>query len=91
MFEDKTPQERYMMVNDFLRSHGTAVITFVNKDGTIRELFGTLDSAFLPEKALGEHHKTKLVDWETFTVWDLEADDWRAFKTTNLIKVEAVA
>lgn len=90
MFEDKTSQERYRMVNDFLRNHSTAVITFTKKDGSIRELFGTLDHAFLPERAWAEHHKTKLIDWETFTIWDLDADDWRAFKTANLISVEAV-
>lgn len=90
MFEDKTPKERYMIVNDFLRNHETAVITFTKKDGTIRELFGTTNSHFLPERALDEHHKTKLVDWETFTIWDLEADGWRAFKTANLIKIEGI-
>lgn len=91
MFDNKTSQERYTAVNDFLRKNKTAVVTFTKKDGTVRELFGTLDNAFLPEKALVEHHKTKLVDWETFTIWDLEADGWRAFKTANLIKIEAVA
>lgn len=91
MFEDKTSQERYTMVMDFLRNHKTAVITFTKKDGTVRELFGTLDNAYLPERALEQHHKTKTIDWETFTIWDLEVDDWRAFKTANLIKVEAVA
>ena len=90
MFEDKTPKERYMIVNDFLHNHETAVITFTKKDGTIRELFGTTNSHFLPERALDEHHRTKLVDWETFTIWDLEADGWRAFKTANLIKIEGV-
>lgn len=90
MFEEKTSQERYMMVNDFLRNHETAVITFTKKDGTVRELFGTLDSKFLPTRALNEHHKTKIVDWETFTIWDLEADDWRAFKTVNLISIVTV-
>lgn len=90
MFDNKTPQERYKVVNEFLRNHSTAVITFTKKDGTVRELFGTLDNAYLPERALDEHHKTKLVDWETFTIWDLEADGWRAFKTANLIKIEGV-
>lgn len=90
MFDNKTSQERYMIVSDFIRANKTAVVTFTKKDGTVRELFGTLDTAFLPEQAKQEHHKTKLIDWETFTIWDLEADGWRAFKTANLIKIEAV-
>jgi hypothetical protein len=83
-----TSQERYTAVNEFLRENKTAIITFTKKDGTIRELFGTLDDAVLPERASNELHKTRLLDWETFTIWDIEAEGWRAFKTANLIKVE---
>lgn len=92
MFDNKTSEERYMAVSAFLNKHKTAVITFTKKDGTVRELFGTLDNAYLPEKGQKDmENQVKLKDYETFTIWDLEADGWRAFKTANLIKVEAVA
>jgi hypothetical protein len=83
-----TSQERYIAVKEFLRVNKTAVITFTKKDGTIRELFGTLDAAILPEREHDKHHKTRLLDWETFTIWDIDAEGWRAFKTANLLKVE---
>lgn len=90
MFEHMTSQERYTAVNEFLRKNKVAVITFKKKDGSLRELFGTLDDSILPERASNELHKTRLLDWETFTIWDIEAEGWRAFKTANLIKVENV-
>ena len=83
-----TSQERYTAVNEFLRKNKVAVITFKKKDGSLRELFGTLDASILPEN--NEPYKTKPLDVETFTIWDIEAEGWRAFKTANLIKVENV-
>lgn len=91
MFETMNSEQRWNYVRDFLKQHKTAAIVFTKKDGTERNLFGTLDPSILPEVQPSEVYPVKPVDFEVFTIWDIEAGGWRAFKTANLISVESVS
>jgi hypothetical protein len=78
----------YEYISEFLKKNKVAVITFTKKDGTIRELFGTLDEGVLPER---ETPSTREPNKEVFTIWDLDAEGWRSFKIANVISIATVS
>ena len=81
-------EQRYRDIMAFFRDHKVVEIEFIKKDGTLRSMLCTLDPTFMPERDQNEHHKTKLVDYTTVTVWDFESEGFRAFKTDNLISIK---
>lgn len=82
-----TNQETYDYVKNFLREHKTAVVTFTKKDGSLRELFGTLEPNMLPELVGGSSREP---DYDTFTIFDIETEGWRSFKTANFVSIKNV-
>jgi hypothetical protein len=68
---------------------GIVNIAFTKTDGTVRYMKATLQESYLPEfsKVLAEaNHKRGTA----FAVWDVEAEDWRAFRPESLISVQVV-
>ncbi len=75
-------------ISEFLKKNKVAVITFTKKDGTVRELFGTLDAGVLPER---NAPSTRESNKEVFTIWDLDAEGWRSFRIDSVISVATIS
>lgn len=59
-------------------------VTFTKKDGTLRTMPCTLRKEAMPQREATTLHETKLYKPETITVWCLDKNEWRAFKTANV-------
>ena len=59
------------------------VVTFEKKDGSIRRMVCTQKEDYLP-KISGESKGYEGIT----TVWDVEKEGWRSFKTDSVIGVE---
>jgi hypothetical protein len=79
--------DRYHTIHEFLRNNSHCILEFKKKDGTLRTMPCTLDSNFMPPPAVNEFHQTRLVDYETMTVWCEDKQAWRAFKTMNVLSI----
>jgi hypothetical protein len=86
--DEITVQDRYHSIWQFLRDNSHCIVEFTKKDGTFRSMPCTTDPNFMPPPAVNEFHQTKLVDYETMTVWCEDKQAWRAFKTMNVLKVK---
>ncbi len=63
--------------------NGVVTVTFVKKNGEIREMNCTLQPDVIPKvkpQLLQEGEELP----DTFTVWDTEIDQWRSFNYTSL-------
>jgi hypothetical protein len=74
-----------------LKDHILAV-SFTKADGTIRRMMCTLNAAHLPvitenDVDRREYNKHSL---DVIAVWDLEKNDWRAFRVDSVLEVEGV-
>lgn len=81
-------------IKDFIRDilrNGPAKVVFTKKDGTIREMVCTLKRAILEEKQieLVNSNSDRRANDEVLNVYDLEKDDWRAFRIDNVHTIEA--
>lgn len=69
-------------------SNGRVKLTFRKVDGTIREMNATTNHLLFnytrKSTKLKNEPKTDLI-----TVWDLDKDQWRSFKETNVIDWKA--
>ena len=86
--EDYKVEDRYHEIWSFLRDNTHCLVEFKKKDGSLRVMPCTLDSNFMPPPAVDEFHKTRLVDYETMTVWCEDKQAWRAFKTRNVLSIK---
>lgn len=60
---------------------GTYKVTFEKADGSHREMLCTLNSDLIPVQIAG----TTKPNPNIVTVWDVEKEDWRAFRMDRLI------
>lgn len=71
---------------------GVAIVTFEKKDGSIRELRGTLRNDLLPpvpEPVEGAAlKKEKKLSEEVVNAFDLEKQEWRSFRVDSIISVK---
>lgn len=71
---------------------GIAVVTFEKKDGTIRELRGTLRFDLLPpppEPVEGATpKKQRTLSEDVINAFDLEKQEWRSFRVDSIISVK---
>jgi len=68
---------------------GVCNFTFTKKDNTERKMRGTLMDSFLPKvEGDGKVTSSKPFTEEVVTVWDIEAEAWRAFRTDSLLTFE---
>jgi len=87
-FPEATAEDRYRMISQFLREHQLATLEFTKKNGEKRVMTVTLDSNLLPQKEKEEFHQTRVINYETFSIWSTEDFAWRSFKTMNAISIK---
>jgi hypothetical protein len=63
-------------------------ITFTKLDGSVRSMPCTLRAEAMPQRAVNEHHQTRLHKPETLSVWCLDKSEWRAFKVMNVTGIK---
>jgi len=85
-FETMTADER----NHYLRSvlHEDHIITFTKVDGSERIMPCTLRAEAMPQRAVNEHHQTRIYNPESLSVWCLDKSEWRAFKVMNVKDIQ---
>ncbi len=84
-----TPETQYKIVQDALYQ-GVCEVEFTKVNGEHRVMKCTLHKDWMPSKAIGEHHQTRLLDFETIPVWDTDKQEWRSFKTMRVITVKII-
>ena len=68
-------------------TEGVVKIVFEKKDGSRRELFGTLEPSRLPPIPEGSASKPKRkVDPDMVNVWSVADDGWRGFMIDQLLE-----
>jgi hypothetical protein len=80
-------QDREREITHLLYEHDCEVV-FTKKDGTERTMPCTLRKEAMPPREATKLHETKLYKPETITVWCLDKNEWRAFKTVNVKEVK---
>jgi len=68
-------------------------LTFVKKDGTIREMKCTLRDDYLPEvqKDFGEEDtKIKSHPKDTISFWDIESQGWRSCRYDSIVEIKFI-
>lgn len=63
-----------------------ARVKFIKADGTVREMVCTLMPEFLPEHEEGK--RTKAVNEEVVSVWDMKKNAWRSFRLDSIESLE---
>lgn len=64
-----------------------ATVTFTKKDGTERIMKCTLDPKLLPEIPVAEGKKTRKVNEDVLSVYDVEVQGWRSFTIKSIKRV----
>jgi hypothetical protein len=62
-------------------------VTFTKLDGSVRVMPCTLRDDAMPQRAVTEHHQTRVYKPETLSVWCLDKAEWRAFKVMNVTDI----
>jgi len=62
-------------------------VTFTKLDGSVRVMPCTLRDDAIPQRAVTEHHQTRVYKPETLSVWCLDKAEWRAFKVMNVTDI----
>jgi hypothetical protein len=65
---------------------GKVHLQFKKVNGELRNMFGTLNSEYIPEDKIPEEGKERKSNEEIVVLFDLEVNDWRSFRTENLIE-----
>ena len=84
-FETMTADERNSYLRSILKEDHE--ITFTKVDGSVRVMPCTLRDDAMPQRAVNEHHQTRLYKPETLSVWCLDKAEWRAFKVMNVTDI----
>jgi hypothetical protein len=75
-------------IRDFMQTHVVFRVKFRKKDGTLRSLLGTVEPGFLGSNTPNGPGKPNYD--EAIPVYDMEKQEWRAFKPDNLIELHSV-
>lgn len=68
----------------------TTHIVFTKLDGSVRTMQATLDPQFVPDASKSDDDQKKLIEankegkLSAIAVWDIENNDWRSFRLSNL-------
>lgn len=75
-------------LRDIFSNNETVTVLFAKKDGSVRDMFCTLNNAFLPETqtSIAPVEDTQK-EVTVFTVWDIESDAWRCFRIDSVLEV----
>ncbi len=78
-------EKKWNEMNEKFKTHGSLIVTFTKKDGTIRRMCCTRDANRIPA---AYHPKgEKPVNYEVMPVFDLEATAWKSFRVDSVIDV----
>jgi hypothetical protein len=84
-FDTMTADERNRYLRQLLKEDHE--VTFTKLDGSVRVMPCTLRDDAMPQRAVNEHHQTRVYKPETLSVWCLDKAEWRAFKVMNVTDV----
>jgi hypothetical protein len=76
-------QQRWQDMREQL-ANNLCEVTFTKVDGSLRTMPCTLKRELLPEVALTEHHRTKVVNYDVLSVWCTDRQAWRSFRLDNV-------
>lgn len=83
MDNSTTNQQRWKEIFDTL-AHNLCEVTFTKVDGSLRTMPCTLKTELLPARALTEHHKTRVINYDVISVWCTDRQAWRSFRVDNV-------
>ena len=65
-------------------------LTFIKKDGTIREMKCTLMESHIPniQKDFGEDDSVKSRSKDTISFWDIESEGWRSCRYDSIKQIK---
>lgn len=70
---------------EVLRAKDPAVVTFTKVDGTVRDMYCTLNEELIPADKLPKNEKTLKENTAVIRVFDLgEAKGWRSFRVDSV-------
>jgi hypothetical protein len=70
---------------ELLRAKDPVVVTFTKVDGTVRDLYCTLNEELIPTDKLPKNEKTLKENLSVIRVFDLgEAKGWRSFRVDSV-------
>lgn len=82
-------QERYTVIDWFLNRAESVTVTFRKADGSIRVMPCTINDRLLPVRNQTSGSTTTNPSYDSMLVWSLDKNEWRSFKTLNVISVAA--
>ena len=85
LMSDAGSRSNYLL--EMLRNH-VCEITFTKLDGSVRTMPCTLDSARMPSRVITESKTTRTFNPETISVFCTDRQEWRSFKTMNVIDIK---
>jgi hypothetical protein len=74
------------MLVEKLENH-VCVISFVKLDGTLRKMRCTLREEYLPKRENSRLLSESRENQNVLPVWDLEANEWRAFHKDRVVAI----
>ena len=80
----KTKYTREQLL-ELLRAKDPGVVTFTKIDGTVRDLYCTLNLELIPKDKVPKNTKTIKKNLTVIRAFDLgEADEWRSFRVDSV-------
>jgi hypothetical protein len=70
--------------------NGVVMVTFTKVDGSLRVMRCTLCPDYLPARQGLTEVKPRAASPNALSVWDIEANDWRAFNLTTITGVQVL-
>jgi hypothetical protein len=72
--------------------NGVVEVLFTKADGTDRRMLATLNDGYLPEESRGKGQLLGETSAAHMSVWDTEANSWRAFRleTIKSVKIKGI-
>ena len=63
---------------------GVVNLSFLKKDGTLREMNATLVTSKIPEPSQKESSPNDLRERDSIVCWDIDVKGWRTFKVSTI-------
>lgn len=81
---------RFREIQNLLWKHQCEV-TFTKVNGEKRTMPCTLMASALPARDAAKLHETRIHDPKSMSVWCLDKNEWRSFRTANVTHIRVVA
>lgn len=83
-------EQKFVEIERFLKSN-LCHIEFTKKSGESSKMTATLLPFLIPQQILFEDTDSRIVKWDTITMWSTDRNGWRSIKTDLITSVEAIA